>query len=214
MAPARRNVQGAPASARAVRKEKARREKIPLEVRRRMRKEAEVEAREEIVHKRSGPVKYRYTEALGQEIHEHIVNGLSLMKIAQLPGMPGSSVLYTWIATESHPLSKLYVRAKEILVARIEEEIQDIADEPLPGVIKTTRQAVTKNGGIVTLEEERIIDNVERTKLRVAARQWTLAHLKPKKHGRQADPNIGGEDTLAKLLDQFRSRSGELEDEA
>jgi hypothetical protein len=83
------------------------------------------------------------------------------------------------------------MRAKQSLVPLYEEMAQRIAMSPNLGEIKTEKQVVTKDGDIVDTVETRYVDNVERSKLAVATMQWTLGHLKPKKHGRSPDVSDG-----------------------
>jgi hypothetical protein len=134
---------------------------------------------------------FPYTDALGAEIHDLLVTGLSVMKVAKRPGMPCDVTMFKWIGDPKHPFSELYRKAKQLMVARFEEEIQDIADEEHIGEIHTDRQALTAEGDVVTLTEVRRVDSVEHRKLRIAARQWTLSHLMPKKHGRLPAQNDG-----------------------
>lgn len=126
-----------------------------------------------------------YTEALGTRIRHLLIAGLSVMKIAKMPGMPSEVKMFIWIGTPDHPFSKVYKEAKALMVSRFEEEIQAIADEQTTSVLRIERE-VFVDGVKETVVEVRHVDAVEHRKLRIAARQWTLSHLMPKKHGKQA----------------------------
>lgn len=66
--------------------------------------------------------KSTYTPELGEKICEHIAAGLSLDKIAALPGMPAKVTILKW-AVENPDFDKLYDLAKE---AQIEGKMDDI----------------------------------------------------------------------------------------
>jgi hypothetical protein len=132
-----------------------------------------------------GQSKFPYTSELGAKIHDLLVAGVSVMKISMLDDMPSDVTMFKWIGNPEHPFSKVYKEAKQLMVARFEEEIQAIADEECVGEVSTTRHVVIDN--VVTpVTEVRRGDMIEHRKLRIAARQWTLSHLMPKKHGKQA----------------------------
>jgi hypothetical protein len=127
-----------------------------------------------------------YTEALGTRISDLLVAGLSVMKIAKMPGMPSEVRMFRWIGTLDHPFSAIYKEAKALMVSRFEEEIQAIADEQTTSVLRIEREVFNPAGVKETVVETRHVDAVEHRKLRIAARQWSLSHLMPKKHGKQA----------------------------
>lgn len=66
------------------------------------------------------------------------------------------------------------------------DEIVAIADEPMMGA-KTTRKA---NGDVETVEG----DMIEHRKLRVDARKWTAAKLRPRKYGELVRQEHSGPD--------------------
>ena len=54
--------------------------------------------------------------------------------------------------------------------------------------------------------EEREADMLEHRRLLIDTHKWTLAHIMPKKHGRQADPAAGQpNEQLAALFDSLKS---------
>jgi len=130
-----------------------------------------------------------YTEELGARIYDLLVAGISIMKIAEMDGMPSDVTMFKWIGDPKHPFSTLYKNAKQLMVARFEEENQRIADEPQIGEIITTRESINPvTGELQTTTEVKKYDMLEHRKLRIATRQWTLSHLMPKKHGHHAQP--------------------------
>ncbi len=87
----------------------------------------------------------------------------------------------------------MYARAREDQADTLADEIVAIADEPAAGK-KTTTKA---NGDVETVEG----DMIEHRRLRVDARKWTAAKLKPKKYGeRQALTGPDGESLFGPLV--------------
>ena len=117
-----------------------------------------------------------------------------------------------WLSSDAHKFSALYARAREFAIPLLEDRALSVALNPQPGIIKVRRQVLDKNGDIVEVEEERTQDAVERSKLALSAYQWVLSWRAPKKHGKQAQPGDDGNDALKQLLNQFKARSEELED--
>lgn len=153
------------------------------------------------------PYAGEYTDTLGEGLAAMVVDGATLDQIATLPNMPPLWHMTRWVAKSDHPFHKLYYGAKEALVALYEERAQSAASTPLIGVTRVRRQAVTRDGDVVDLEEEREADNVERSKLIVNTYQWGLSHMSPRKHGRNAEESKDGPTEQLKAL--FQSiRSG------
>jgi hypothetical protein len=215
MAPAKR---GAPASAQQVRtgkmvrlgKQSTKAEKLAKvhALQKAANDEVKLEAAARIEKRPQGHPPYPYTEALGMRIHDMLVTGISIMKVGKMPDMPSDVTMFKWIGNPTHPFSELYRKAKQLMVARFEEEIQEIADEEHIGEIVTERQAIV-DGEIVTLKEVRKVDMVEHRKLRIEARRWSLSHLMPKKHGRQAEPT--GSEGNAQLESLFQALKTEAQ---
>jgi hypothetical protein len=141
-----------------------------------------------------------WTEDLDKALYKLIATGNSMRDIAKIEGMPSLVDMLTWLTEDTHPFSKTYARGKQAVVAMFEEDIQTIALTSNDYSIKTFKQTVTKDGDVVDFEEERVVDNVERSKLAVATMQWTLSHLKPKKHGRSPEQTSNGPNEQLKGL--------------
>lgn len=147
-----------------------------------------------------------WSEALGKTLFGLIVVGLSMDKISKRPGMPELKTMLVWLGNPDHPFGKVYKEAKALLVPLYEERAQDAALESTQSEVVTTRYS-DRDG---ESREVKIIDNVERAKLRVTAYQWTLSHLLPKKHGRNADPELGKpNDQLRALFDSLKQGPAE-----
>ena len=153
-----------------------------------------------------GQPPYPYTKALGYKMHDLLVAGIGIKKISQMDGMPCDATIYTWIGNPAHPFSELYKTAKQLMIARFEEEIQEIADEEHIGEVRTEREVLNKDGEVVTVIEVKKFDAIEHRKLRIEARRWSLSHLMPKKHGRQPDMgNTGKNEQLEALFTSLKS---------
>ena len=127
-----------------------------------------------------------YTDELDAQLFQLLSTGSSLDTISRLEGMPPLWVILGWLADETHKLNSTYTRARKMVIPLYEDRALDIALNPKLGIVKVKRQALTKDGEVVDLEETRESDNVERAKLALGAYQWALGWMVPKKHGRAA----------------------------
>lgn len=124
-----------------------------------------------------------FKEETGAAICARLASGEPLVKICRDDDMPHVATVYRWlIANEAFRDS--YARAREDQADTLADEIQAIADEPMVGK-KTTTKA---NGDVETVEG----DMLEHRKLRVEARKWIAAKLKPKKYGDKVEHEHGG----------------------
>jgi hypothetical protein len=97
-----------------------------------------------------------YTEDISLEICFRIVNGESLNRICKDAHMPNVATVYRWLQ-KLPDFREMYTRAKEDQADTLADEIQDIADEKPIGI--------------------------NRNRLRIDARKWIAAKLKPRKYG-------------------------------
>lgn len=128
-----------------------------------------------------------WTDELGDALFALISTGHSMREISEMEGMPPLFQMLRWLGEETHPFTKCRARGKQLLVPLYEEMAQSIAMNSNPGEIVTRKQVLTKDGDVVDVEEVRIVDNVERSKLALQGIQWSLGHLVPRKHGRTPD---------------------------
>ena len=141
-----------------------------------------------------------YTDELDEKLFILLSVGTSLDTIASLEGMPELYVLLGWLAKSTHRLNSTYARARQLVIPLYEDRALELALNTTPGVVKTKRQALTKDGEVVTLEEERTDDAVERARLGLSAYQWVLGWMVPKKHGKQPDVNPNGKNEQLESL--------------
>ena len=126
-----------------------------------------------------------YNQDIATEICSRLASGEPLVKMCRDEGMPGTSTVYRWLlANES--FRDMYARAREDQADTLADEIIEIADEYVVAE-KTTTKA---NGDV-----ERVTgDAVDRSRLRVDARKWVAAKLKPRKYGDFGRQEISGAD--------------------
>lgn len=89
--------------------------------------------------------------------------------------MPAASTIFKWLASNEE-FAEQYARAKEAQADAMADEIVDIADGD--------------NGA-----------DPQRDRLRVDARKWVAAKLKPKKYGDKLDVTSGGEKLAPEMDD-------------
>jgi hypothetical protein len=227
MAPAKKE-RGAPASAQRERPKKlTRKEKRALNIvkHRALQKTANAELRKEgyvaditrgkahnapVVQRADGKGRpTEYDEELALVVCSKFATDhkFSLVKLNLDPALPTVYTFYEWMRT--HPdIEKAYARAREIQLDIRAEELEEWGEQALPGEVTVERD--TPDG---LYKETRRSDNTERTKIRIAVRQWLLSKQRPKKYGLQP-LEVEGNDALKELLGAFRKRSAEIEDDA
>jgi hypothetical protein len=131
---------------------------------------------------------WKFSEEQLQYFEEQVTLGVPVKQLAQTQGLPSEFVLWKCIANERSELHTAYARGKQTAVARYEEEIELIASTPITGEVVVYGQHVTKDGDVVPTEERRVADMLGHRQLLIDTHKWTLAHIRPKKHGRLAAP--------------------------
>jgi hypothetical protein len=98
--------------------------------------------------------------------------------------MPNRASVFRWLGLHKE-FSDLYARAKEEAAELFAEEIVEIADE-------REGKAIMSDGQEVAV----VFDStaVARNRLRVDARKWVAAKLKPRKYGDRVAQEISGPD--------------------
>ena len=86
--------------------------------------------------------------------------------------MPDVRSVYRWLRLHD-AFSQLYARAKEDQADTLADEIQDISDERPMMTIVTDDETIEKLDAV----------GINRNRLRVDARKWIAAKLKPRKYG-------------------------------
>ena len=112
-----------------------------------------------------------YNHEIAAKICGELAEGKSLVSICKPEDMPCVRVVYDWLI--KHPdFMQLYNRAREDQADTLADEIIDIADD-------SARDVWIDKDGLEVVNHEVI----NRSRLRVDARKWVAAKLKPMKYG-------------------------------
>lgn len=145
-----------------------------------------------------------YTEELALDVCSKLAAGMPLVRICLEESMPSKTTVYRWLV-DSEVFRDMYARAREDQADTLADEIIEIADATMLGATITTKA----NGEVEKVEG----DMLQHRKLRVEARKWTAAKLKPKKYGdlvRQEHSGPGG-GPIALALPSYDDLRAEIE---
>lgn len=122
-----------------------------------------------------------FTEKVARTICERIADGESLRSICRDDAMPDKSTVFRWL-DEKPEFRDQYARAREEQADTLADEIVTIADEECTMVRAAKHPTAAKDD---EAELEVVFDStaVARNKLRVDARKWVAAKLKPRVYG-------------------------------
>lgn len=98
-----------------------------------------------------------FNQKLAERVCEAIASGDSLVKVCKRKWAPSYTTVMKW-CREHSDFAQMYARAREDQADYLADDIVDIADGATP-------------------------DDVQVAKLKVDARKWTAAKLKPRKYG-------------------------------
>lgn len=146
-----------------------------------------------------------YSQELADLICERLAQGESLRSVCRDEGMPAISSIFKWMR-EHEAFSKQYALAKQESADAMAEDIMDIADDGTNDWMEKTNA----DGEIIgwTLNGE----HVQRSKLRVDARKWLMAKMKPKKYGDKTE--VHNTHSFADMTDdELENRIKALENE-
>ena len=122
------------------------------------------------------------------EIEDLILNGLangkSMVSLCRGEDMPCPSTVYRWLSADKDFCDR-YARAREDQADTMADEIIDIADDK-------SNDTILKSNGDGEPYEVANTEWINRSRLRVDARKWVAAKLKPKKYGDKLTSEISG----------------------
>lgn len=147
-----------------------------------------------------------YTEAAADLICERLAQGESLRGICRDDAQPALSTVFRWLTL--HPeFSEQYARAREEQAEAFADEIVAISDEECTTVRADKHSSRDDDGEGNT---EVVFDSVAvaRNRLRIDARKWVAAKLKPKKYGDKLA--IGGAEDLPPIRSAVTLSEAEL----
>lgn len=116
--------------------------------------------------KRPAATQVRFSPELADEICQRLAEGESLNQICKLPGFPKRASVMRWLLSdepEHAAFRDSYARAREMQAEVLADETIDIAD----GTKRIRKSHVA----------------IESARLRIDARKWLAAKLRPKKYG-------------------------------
>ena len=119
-----------------------------------------------------------YSLELAAHICSELSQGRPLTKICAADDMPAMSSVYLWLL-KNRDFSEMYARAREDQADTMADEIVQIADDGL-------------NDTYIDEDGKKRVDQdvVARSRLRVDARKWVAAKLKPRKYGDRITQDI------------------------
>lgn len=123
-----------------------------------------------------------YSLKVAGAICERLVEGQSLRAICKDEAMPGLSTVFQWLAAHTE-FADLYARAREEQAETLAAEIVEIADEQCTMVRADKHPTVKGQDDEGSLEVVFDATAVARNRLRVDARKWVAAKLKPRVYG-------------------------------
>ena len=138
-----------------------------------------------------------YTPELADLICEQIADGKSLRSICAAEGMPSKTAVFHWLAAIP-AFRDQYAMAREAQADSMADDILDIADDGRHDTY------LDDNGNERTNAEV-----VARSRLRVDARKWIAAKLKPKVYGDRTEltGTLEHKHTLADVLGSLSARA-------
>ena len=127
----------------------------------------------------------RFSPELFTELCDRIAEGHSLRQVCKAADMPVKSSVLRWLG-EKPELRAQYALAHDMQHDTLADEIIEIADDGSLDTIPGTN----KHGVEVQVSNPA---NVQRDRLRVDARKWSLSKLAPKKYGDKIEHEHTGE---------------------
>jgi hypothetical protein len=127
-----------------------------------------------------------YTDEIADQICDGLANARSLRSICCDPEMPSQSTVFRWLADDRFlGFRERYARAREAQADAIFDEMLDIADDGSNDWMERRRD----DGSV---EEVLNHEHIQRSKLRIEARKWMAAKLRPKVYGDRLEVEHAG----------------------
>lgn len=127
----------------------------------------------------------KYSERIADDICERLADGESLRTICAAESMPKRSTVFRWLASNQE-FRDQYARAREAQADALADEILDIADEA-GTMVRADKHGTKADDGDGNTEVVFDPTAVARNRLRVDARKWVAAKLKPKAYGEKQE---------------------------
>ena len=135
------------------------------------------------------PSKYKPSTAKG--ICLRLMSGQSLNEICAMPQYPHKQTVLNWIHKYPEFFDQ-YKRAREVQQEHFLDEMLDIADDASNDWMERN----DREGNCVGWQENH--DSVNRSKLRIHARQWVMERMAPKRFGsKQAIDHTSSDNSMS-----------------
>jgi len=138
-----------------------------------------------------------FTQEVADTICERLADGESMRAICSEDGMPSTSMVCRWLAS-NETFREQYARARELQADALFDDVLTIADNG-------RNDWMERNFG----EETRWVENgeaIRRSVLRIDARKWMAGKLQPKKYGDKQQHEVTGKDGGAIQVEEASSR--------
>lgn len=121
-----------------------------------------------------------YTEEIADEICERIANGESLRAICSAEHMPAKAMVFRWLQNRKD-FSDRYEKSRESQADSLVDDILSIADSG-------------ENDTYIDEQGNKRVDTdcIARSRLRVDARKWIAAKLRPIRYGDKVTQEVTG----------------------
>jgi len=135
----------------------------------------------------------KYTKVLAEKICARLADGESLRSICKDDDMPGKSVVFKWLLSDSSVYAGFrdqYDNARKIQYECMVDDIVDIADDGRNDFVINN----TEEGDLARLN----VEAIGRSRLRVDTRKWFLSKVLPKFSDK--DPQENKKEDLASVI--------------
>ena len=149
-----------------------------------------------------------YTEEIADAVCARLSAGESMRSVCRDESLPSAVTLYAWMRKYPEFL-KRYGQAKQESADAFAEDIVDIADEaPLIVVVDIGGNIQFDDKGQPLMAATTV--SVAHARLRVDARKWTAAKLKPEKYGEKPEAQTGDDAEALSITIESKPAIGEV----
>lgn len=145
-----------------------------------------------------------FNPAIFADICRLLAEGKSLKKICAQPGYPADATVRGWVIDDVGGCSAQYTRARDIGLDVMADDLLDISDTAVVGVIETDK---VNAAGVAYTEKQRR-DALDHRKLRVDTRKWYLSKIAPKRYGDRVAVDVTNANGIEDRLRAGRKRAG------
>lgn len=127
-----------------------------------------------------------FNQKVADKICEALADGHSLRTICQADDMPHRATVFRWLAhKDNQQFRDQYAHAREEQAETVIDEMFDIADDGRNDWMEKIAPNGKPIGWVLNGEA------VQRSRIRIEARQWYAGKVKPKKYGTKVE--LGGD---------------------